>query len=138
MLKTKNKTRAKRSPNRARSADDRGKTITRLTAEGRNADVVAALMRMNKNTLRARHALELERGREIARVEAQIAMAESEGLNVAEAEMKAAFFAGYGDPTWEKPAGYNLLQNETLAETKKKWAEWLRAHRKNDARDGED
>jgi hypothetical protein len=129
-MKTKNRTRAKRSLNRPRSADDRGQTVTRLTAQGRSGDVIAALLGVNKNVLRARHALELERGRQIAKAEAEIAMLEDEGLNVQEAQMKEAFFAGFGTQ-FEKPDGRNLLQqNETLAETKKKWAEWLRRHRK--------
>ena len=133
-MKRKRRTGFKRQVKRSRSADDRGQTVTRLAAEGRSGDVIAALTRLNKNTLRAKHALELERGRRIAKAEAEIAMAEDEKrLSVQEAEMKAAFFAGYYDGSeWVMPDGRNILQQDrTLAESKQAWAEWLRQHRKD-------
>jgi hypothetical protein len=126
-MKTKDRARAKRSLNRPRSTNDRGQTVRRLAAEGHSGDVISALMQVNKNTLRAKHALDLERGRQIAQAEAETA--EIEKLSAKEEEMRRAMFAGFGTH-WENPDGTNVLQDgRTLAETEKLWSEWLRRHR---------
>ena len=100
-----------------------------VTAEGYTGDEVAALLGVNKNRLRSTHALALREGREIARADAEAA--ESEKLSAHEETMRPAFFAGYGSH-WEQPDGYNLLQDCKLPESKKRWAEWLRRHRRGE------
>jgi hypothetical protein len=112
---------------RPRSADDRRRTVRRLTAQGYSGDIVAALVGLNKNRLRSTHALDLEAGREIARANAEAA--ENEKLSAKEEEMRRCFFAGFGT-YWENEDGTNdLQQGRTLAECKQDWAEWLRRHR---------
>jgi hypothetical protein len=60
---------------RANSPRKRRHVVTTLTEMGLNGDVVAAKLRMNKNTLRAKHALELQRGREARRAKKEAAAA---------------------------------------------------------------
>jgi len=129
-MKRKRQTRPKRLLKRARSGGNRRQTVRRLTAQGYSGDVVAALVGMNKNALRSQHAIDLEHGREIARADA--AAAEAEQLSAEEETMRRAFFAGYGSH-WEQPDGYNLLQDCKLPESKKRWAEWLRRHRRGES-----
>ena len=88
-MKRKRQTRFKRTLKRPRTDDDRRRTVHRLTAQGYSGDVVAALMGLNKNRLRAKHALDLEAGREIARADAEAA--ENEELSAKEREMKRSF-----------------------------------------------
>jgi len=127
-MKRKRQIRFKPPLKRSRSGDDHGRKVRRLTAQGYTGDEVAQLIGVNKNRLRAAHALDFRHGRELARAQAEAAVTEE--LSADEETMRRAIFAGFGNPRWTDAAGRNLLHNyRTREEQEKLWAEWLRRSR---------
>src|SRR5437764_1501615 len=92
----------KRHVTRLRTPDDQALKVRRLKAEGYSGDEIAQLIGLNKNSLRAQHALDLREGRELARAEADAA--EGEKLTVEEETKKRAMLAGFGTH-WENADG---------------------------------
>jgi len=122
------KPRFKPKAKRPTSIRDAGQTVRRLTAEGYTGDEVAQLTGMNKNSLRAKHALDLHAGREIKAAEK--AATEGEKLSQEEEIQRRAIFAGHlaGGEHW-LVNGVSLLTGLTLPQTQTLWAEWLRRSR---------
>ena len=76
-MKSTHKPRAKLSPTPVRARSNRGQVVKDLAAQGLSGDVIAAKLRLNKNHLRAAHALDLQAGRELKQAERAAAEAVS-------------------------------------------------------------
>ena len=64
-MKSRHKLRAKPSRTQGKALRNRGQMVTQLAAAGDSGDVIAAKLGLEKNHLRAEHALDLQAGREI-------------------------------------------------------------------------
>ena len=71
-MKTKHKPRAKLSRTPVKALRNRRRVVKTLAAQGFSGDVIAAKLQLNKNHLRAEHALDLLAGREIKQRKQQL------------------------------------------------------------------
>jgi len=81
--------------------------VERLTAAGLNADAVAQIINVNRNTLRAEHALALANGR--ATLKKKKAEEAANQLTREEQHAADAILSAFADPGWNAPNGRNLL-----------------------------
>jgi hypothetical protein len=79
--------------------------VKNLASQGLNADVIAAKVGLNKNTLRAEHALDLHAGREIRAAEqaAEVVITKEEYYFLDAASLS------FSEPGWFEPDCGNLL-----------------------------
>jgi hypothetical protein len=108
------KKRRRNPPKTRRQTRAQSLLLRTLAALGKSEDAIAHAMNVHKNTLRARHAPDLDRGREIRRAEAEAA--ERKKLSVREQEREDSLNAGFNPITgeaegyWRDPeTGGNLL-----------------------------
>jgi DNA-binding CsgD family transcriptional regulator len=111
----------------AKSPNKRRHIVTTLTAQGLNGDVIAARLGVNKNTLRAKHALELHAGRQIKRAKKQRAAATQ--LSKKERELLAIIKASFASHWFDAEFG-NLLFGG--ARTVQEALRWCKGNRWND------
>jgi hypothetical protein len=112
-----------RRQTKAKSATSLPRTLAAL---GKSEDAIAHVMGVHKNTLRARHAPDLDEGREIKRAAAETV--ERKKLSVREQELEDALNAGFdenGNATgyWKSKDGGNLLAHG--CKTRKEYDEFL-------------
>jgi hypothetical protein len=66
-MKLRAKAKSNPSPKPVKPARDRARIVEAMAAKGLSADVIAACLGTDRNTLRGRHALSLHNGREKAK-----------------------------------------------------------------------
>jgi hypothetical protein len=114
--------RNKRQQTRRRSAPHATrKRVKTMRARGLSEDRIAYELSLSKNTLRARHAPDLDAGREAARAEAEAA--ERAGLSKRGSEIWGFIHAGFGTE-WQTPDLGNLLQGGAKT-PREAFARWL-------------
>jgi hypothetical protein len=123
-MKPRSKPNGKRSPKSARPITDQ-QLVERLTAAGLNGDIVAQVVGINKNRLRARFAAALYSGRKEA--EKQKAAEANDALT--RTEMHAAnAILGAINSHWHTPQGnllYRGLHNRDAQSAPEAYAAWL-------------
>jgi hypothetical protein len=95
--------------------------VEQLATEGFNQDVIAARLRVNKNTLRAQHALRLKAGRDAKR-EARAA-AEAEALTGPERARLYAIKQSFNSPWYSKETGNIIFGGTHSVEEAIAWCE---------------
>src|SRR5215510_201193 len=124
-MKTKHKPRAKLSRTPVKVLRNRRRVVKTLAAQGFSGDVIAAKLRLNKNHLRAEHALDLHAGREIKRAEK--AAAKAAELSRKERERIEIITAAWNSDWYDTELGECLLfpdcktLEEALEQSKKTW-----------------
>jgi hypothetical protein len=99
----------------AKPPSKRRNVITTLAALGLNGDVIAQRLGVNKNTLRAKHALELKAGREARRAEKERAAAAQ--LSKKERERLDCIKSSFNSHWYTKENGNDLYGGaQTIAE----------------------
>jgi hypothetical protein len=125
------KARAKASGNPPRKSvkrqRDQARIVEAMAAKGLSADVIAACLNMDRNTLRGRHALSLHNGREKAKKQ----KAEAKGGDMTRAEMHAAdAILGVINSHWQTPDLGNIifqgLDGHGARTAAQAYAAWLR------------
>jgi hypothetical protein len=122
-MKSTHKPQAKLSRTPLKAPRNRGQVVRQLASEGCSGDVIAAKLRLNKNHLRAEHALDLQAGREIKWAE----KAAAEELSKKDKERIAAVTAAWNSDWYDPERGECLLfpdcksLEEALAQSKKHW-----------------
>ena len=125
-MKSTYKPKAKLSRTPTKAARNRRRTIKTLAAQGFSTDMIAAKLGLNKNHLRAEHALDLHAGREIRR--ADKVAAEAAELTHKERQ-RLEVIKGSFDSHWYTPEhGNDLFGNthsvaEALAWCKEKFGD---------------
>jgi hypothetical protein len=97
--------------------------VQQLASEGFNQDVIAARLRMNKNSLRAEHALHLKAGRD-AKAEAR-ARAEAAELTRPERARLYAVRQTFNSPWYSKETGNIIFGGTHSVEEAIAWCEQM-------------
>ena len=124
-MKPRHKPSPKLSRTRAKVLRNRGREVVKLAAEGFSGDVIAAKLQLNKNHLRAEHALDLQAGREIK--QAEKAAAEAAELSKKDKERIKIVTDAWNSDWYDPELGECLLfpdcksLEEALAQSKKHW-----------------
>jgi hypothetical protein len=124
-MKSRHKPRAKLSRTPVKALRNRRRVVKTLAAQGFSGDVIAAKLQLNKNHLRAEHALDLHAGREIKRAEK--AAAEAAELSRKERERIEIITAAWNSDWYDAELGECLLfpdcktLEEALEQSKKTW-----------------
>jgi hypothetical protein len=104
-MKTRHKPTAKLSRTPVKAPRNRRRVVKTLAARGYSGDVIAATLGVNKNHLRAEHALDLQAGREIKWAEkaaaAELSRKERERIEI----ITAAWYSDW----YDAELGENLL-----------------------------
>jgi hypothetical protein len=124
-MKSTYKPRAKVSRTPVKALRARARAVKDLAAQGFSGDVIAAKLRLNKNHLRAEHALDLLEGREIK--QAEKAAAEAAELSKKDKERIKIVTDAWNSHWFDPEIGECLLfpdcksLEEALAQSKKHW-----------------
>jgi hypothetical protein len=115
------------SPKPVKPARDQARIVEAMAEKGLSADVIAACLGIDRNTLRGRHALSLHNGR--VKAAKQKAAARGDGLT--RAEMRAAdVILGAISSHWQTPDLGNLLfeglDGHGARNAAQAYARWLR------------
>ena len=122
-MRSRHKPRAKLSRSPVRALGKRRRVIKTLAARGYSGDVIAVTLGVNKNHLRAEHALDLQAGREIKWAEKAAAAELSRKDRKRIAIITAAWYSDW----YDAELGENLLfpdcrtLEEALEQSKKHW-----------------
>ena len=122
-MRSTHKRRAKLSPTPVKARSNRGQVVKDLAAQGLSGDVIAAKMRINKNRLRAAHALDLHAGRQVK----QAAKAAAEAVSCKDRERIEAITRAWHSDWYDPEIGECLLfpdcksLEEALEQSKKHW-----------------
>jgi hypothetical protein len=117
------KPKAKLSRTPAKALHNRGQMVRDLAAAGDSGDVIAAKLQLNKNRLRAEHALELHAGRKFKQAE----RAAAEALSRKDRERIEAITRAWHSDWYDPEIGECLLfpdcksLEEALEQSKKHW-----------------
>jgi hypothetical protein len=90
--------------------------VRQLAAKGHSGDVIASKLGVNKNYLRAEHALDLEAGREINAIEKEKAEANAIVLSMNEEILLEVIRTSFADGDWIDEDGTNLLFGDARSE----------------------
>src|SRR5262249_17395121 len=132
-MKTKHKPRAKLSRTPVKALRNRRRVVKTLAAQGFSGDVIAAKLQLNKNHLRAEHALDLLAGREIK--QAEKAAAEAAELSRKEREIVEIVTAAWNSDWYDAELGECLLFPDAKL-LKKLWSKAKRPGDEVNAKDG--
>lgn len=127
-MKTRAKAKGKPSRRVVKPSSNRRRMVKTLAAKGLSGDVIAARLGVNKNFLRAEHALDLHAGREIKK--AKEAAASAAALSKKEQELLDRIKSSFDSHWYSKEHGNYLYGGAHTIEEAIAWCESFRAKRR--------